>query len=426
MRVRGRMERWKTASIPHRLLSATLYQLAPLAVLEYGGGPEHLSLSFFLMYLGLMMGNLAWTRVLAPRDRHVPGIALGHLSLVVPGLVLSYPNVYAALLSSFLVAFLSPVSYFAGLFHAYDKLKDPSEASSSYESVSGWAWLAGLLLGAFVLDSVSIGELAMFSVLMDLLLLPLLIASLRIPVLSVLRRAYEEEIGLLPMIEEGIEAVHRAEEGALEWTMAMMSRVARGTLFHRPAYLLFSLPKVGVPFSLKVFLAFLGLGLAYPQLVGVQRALGLSNSQIYLLSALSSLVSSTLYRRAGGGDEIRNLDLSLLARSAILFSVPTVLLGTIPPLGYFSVFMVLDGATWSYIMVSISRRGLKVSLEYLGQVNFVRSLGWSIGALLGGFMANYAGLVVLYGVSAILVMVASIIKTKKLEHEVRRSLLIQK
>ncbi len=420
------MERWKTASIPHRLLSSILYQLAPLAVLEYGGGPEHLSLSFFLMYLGLMIGNLAWTKALAPKERHVPGIALGHLSLIVPGLVASYPDVYAALLASFLVAFLSPVSYFAGLFHAYDQLKDPSEASSSYESVSGWAWLAGLLLGALILHSMSIEELALLSVLIDLLLMPLIVASLRIPVLNILRRAYEEEIGLLPIIEEGIEAVHRAEEEALEWTMALMSRVARGTLFQKPAYILLSLPKVGVPFSLKVFLAFIGLGLAYPQLVGVQKALGLNNSHIYLLSALSSFTSSTLYKRAGRGDEIRNLDLSLLARSAMLFSVPTVLLGMFSPLEYFIAFMILDGATWSFIMVSISRRGLKVSLEYLGQVNFVRSLGWSIGALLGGFVASYAGLIILYGISAVLVMVASIIKTKKLEHEVRRSLLIPK
>ncbi len=420
------MERWKTASIPHRLLSSILYQLAPLAVLEYGGGPEHLSLSFFLMYLGLMIGNLAWTRALAPKERHVPGIALGHLSLIVPGLVASYPDVYAALLSSFLVAFLSPISYFAGLFHAYDQLKDPSEASSSYESVSGWAWLAGLFLGALILHSMSIEELALLSVLIDLLLMPLIVASLRIPVMSILRRAYEEEIGLLPIIEEGIEAVHRAEEEALEWTMALMSRVARGTLFQKPAYILLSLPKVGVPFSLKVFLAFIGLGLAYPQLMGVQKALGLNNSHIYLLSALSSLVSSTLYKRAGRGDEIRNLNLSLLVRSGMLFSVPTVLLGICSPLEYFIAFMILDGATWSFIMVSISRRGLKVSLEYLGQVNFVRSLGWSIGALLGGFVASYTGLIILYGVSAVLVMLASVIKTKKLEHEVRRSLLIQK
>ncbi|MDK2373420.1 MAG: hypothetical protein QI197_08605 [Candidatus Korarchaeota archaeon] len=420
------MERWKTASIPHRLLSSILYQLAPLAVLEYGGGPEHLSLSFFLMYLGLMVGNLTWTRALAPKERHVPGIALGHLSLVVPGLVVSYPDVYAALLASFLVAFLSPISYFSGLFYAYDQLKDPSEASSSYESVSGWAWLSGLFLGAFILHSMNIEGLALLSVLIDLLLIPLIVASLRIPVLSILRKAYEEEIGLLPIIEEGIEAVHRAEEEALEWTMALMSRVARGTLFQKPAYILLSLPKVGVPFSLKVFLAFMGLGLAYPQLVGVQKALGLNNSHIYLLSALSSLVSSTLYKRAGRGDEVRNLNLSLLARSAMLFSVPTVLLGIFSPFEYFIAFMILDGATWSFIMVSISRRGLRVSLEYLGQVNFVRSLGWSIGALLGGFVTSYAGLVILYEVSAVLVMLASVIKTKKLEHEVRRSLLIQK
>ncbi len=420
----ARVERWKAASIPHRLLSSILYQLAPLAVIEYGGGPEYLSLSFFLIYLGLMVGNLVWTRVLAPKERHVPGIALGHLALAIPGVVVSYPGVQAALLSSFLIAFLSPISYFSGLFYAYDILRDPSEASSSYESVSGWSWLTGLFLGALILEWAGIVELALISVVMDVLLAPIVILALRIPIISILRRAYEEEIGLLPIIEEGIEAVGRAEEEALEWTIALLSRVARGTLFQKPSYLLPGLPRQGVPFSLKVFLAFVGLGLAYPQLVGVQKALGLDNSQIYLLSAVSSMASSLLYRRAGRGNEIKNLDLSLMIRSAMLFSVLIVLMGLLSPLEYFLFFMILDGATWSFIMVSISRRGLRISLEYLGKVNFVRSLGWSMGALLGGFLAGLAGLNVLYMISATLVMLASIIKTKNLEHKVKKSLLI--
>lgn len=421
------MERWKKASIPHRFLSSILYQMAPLAVLEYGGGPEHLSISFFLMYLGLMIGNLAWTKVLAPKERHVPGILLGHLSLILPSIVASYSSVYAALVSSFLVALLSPISYFAGLFYSYDHLKDPSKASSSYESVSGWAWLAGLLSGGFVLHFNSIRTLALLTVALDLLLTPIEIIVLRIPVLSILKRAYEEEMGLLPLMEEGIDALQRAEEIALEWTVVSISRVARGTLFHRPAYVILSLPKVGVSFGIKVFVAFIGMGLAYPQLVGVEKSLGLSSSQIYLLSALSSLASSSFYGRAGRGDEMRNLDISLLIRSLMLFSVPTVILGLLSPLEYFLAFMVVSGATWSFIVVSISKRGLKVSSEYLGQINFVRSLGWSIGALAGGFLARWLGSNILYFLSASLVLIASLIKTRRLEQqELRKSFLLNK
>ncbi len=417
------MERWKTASIPHRFLSSIVYQLAPLAVLEYGGGPEHLSLSFFLIYLGLMMGNLAWTKVLAPKHRHVVGIALGHLALIVPSVISSIPDVSAALTASFLIAFLSPVSYFAGLFYTYDQLKDPSEASAAYESVSGWAWFAGLVLGGISLNFLDISTLALVIAALDLALFPIMALSLKIPVLSILKRAYEEEMGILPIIEEGLEAVHRAEEEALEWTLAMMSRVTRGTLFQRPTYILLGVPKVGVPFSLKVFLAFLGLGLAYPQLVGIQKSLGLGNSEIYILSALSSLVSSLFYPRAGKGEEVRNLDLSLIVRSLALYTVPTVVLGLFTPLEYFVAFMIIDGATWSYIIVSISRRGLKVSLEHLGRVNFIRSLGWSIGALLGGFIISTVGLSVLYALAATLVLVSSIIKARKIEFIMKGSLL---
>jgi len=394
-----------------------------LAVLENGGGPEYLSICFFLMYLGMMIGNLAWTKALIPRDRHAPGVALGHLALVLPSLVASYPDIHAALAASFLTAFLSPVSYFSGLFLAYDELEDPSETPSSYASISGWAWFSGLVLGGVMLRIVSIGSLAAIIALMDMALFRLVALPLGIPVLSVLKRAYKEEMGLLPIIEEGIEAVRKAEEEALEWTVASMSRVARGTLFHRPAYVLIGLPKVGIPFGLKVFLAFVGLGLAYPQLVGVQRSLGLDSSQIYMLSALSSLMSSAFYPKAGKGDEMRNLNASLLARSLMLYSVPSVVLGLLSPLSYFIGFMALDGITWSFITVSISRRGLTVSLEYLGRINFVRSLGWSIGALLGGFMANSLGVTPLYVASATLVMVASFVKARGLERAARLSLI---
>ncbi len=417
------MEKWKTASIPHRFLSSIIYQLAPLAVLDYGGGPEHLSFSFFFIYLGLMLGNIAWTKVLSPKHRHTAGISLGHLALTIPLLALTIRDVNAALVASFLIAFISPISYFSGLFYAYDKLKDSSAASSSYESVSGWAWFFGLVVGGIALNFLSINMLALIGIILDLALFPVIVASLRIDVLKVLKRMYEEEIGVLPVIEEGLEAVQKAEEEALEWTLAQMSRVARGTLFQKPSYLLLGIPRRGVPFSLKIFLAFIGLGLAYPQLVGVEKSLGLNNSEIFMLSALSSLISSIFYSRAGRGEEIENLNYSTMMRSLMLLSIPIVITKIIPPLEYFIAFMILDGATWSFILVSISRRGLKVSLEYLGQVNFIRSLGWSIGALLGGFASELVGLTGLYIASATLVFLSSIIKARKLEFASKKGLL---
>ncbi len=417
------MERWKTASIPHRFISSIIYQLAPLAVLDYGGGPEQLSLSFFLMYIGLMLGNITWTKALSPRHRHSIGIPLGHLALAIPLLTLTVRNVYFALISSFLIAFISPISYFSGLFYAYDELGDSSTASSSYESVSGWAWFSGLVAGGLALNFLDISTLALVGIILNLALFPIIIASLKINVVKILKRMYEEEMGVLPIIEEGLEAVHRAEEEALEWTLAKMSRATRGTLFQRPSYLLLGIPRRGAPFSLKIFLVFIGLGLAYPQLIGVQKILGLNNSEIFMLSALSSLTSSIFYSKAGRGEEIKNLNYSVMTRSLMLLSVPIAIMKLIPPLGYFIAFMILDGATWSFILVSISRRGLKVSLEYLGRVNFIRSLGWSIGALLGGFTSELIGLDGLYVISAALIILASMVKTRKLEFASRKGLI---
>ncbi len=417
------MEKWKAASIPHRFLSSIIYQLAPLAVLDYGGGPKELSLSFFFMYVGLMLGNIVWTKVLSPRRRHTTGILLGHLALIIPLLALTIKDVNAALISSFLIAFISPISYFSGLFYAYDKLEDSSIASSSYESVSGWAWFSGLVAGGVALNFLSINMLALAGIILDLALLPVIAASLGINVIRILRKIYEEEIGVLPVIEDGLEAVQRAEEEALEWTLAQMSRVTRGTLFQRPSYLLLGIPRKGVPFSFKVFLAFIGLGFAYPQLIGLQKSLGLNNSEIFMLSALSSFISSIFYSRAGKGEEVKNLNYSAMMRSLMLLSIPIAIAKLAPPLEYFMAFMILDGATWSFILVSISRRGLKVSLEYLGKVNFIRSLGWSIGALLGGFTSELIGLTNLYILSAILIFLSSIIKTKKVEFASRKGLL---
>ncbi len=400
-----------------------IYQLAPLAVLDYGGGPEHLSFSFFFMYIGLMLGNMIWTKALSPRHRHTTGISLGHLALIIPLLALTIEDINVALIVSFLIAFISPISYFSGLFYAYDKLGDSSVTSSSYESVSGWAWFSGLVVGGTALNFLSISMLALAGIILDLALFPMIVISLEINVVRILRKIYEEEIGVLPIIEDGLEAVQRAEEEALEWTLAQISRATRGTFFQRPSYLLLGIPRKGVPFGLKVFLAFIGLGLAYPQLVGVQKSLGLNNSEIFMLSALSSLISSIFYSRAGKGGEVKNLNYSAMMRSFMLLSVPVVIMKIISPLEYFIAFMILDGATWSFILVSISRRGLKVSLEYLGHVNFIRSLGWSIGALFGGFAFELIGLTGLYISSATLVFLSSIVKTRRLEFISKKGLL---
>jgi len=411
--MRKGMERWKAASIPHRFLASIIYQLVPLAVLEYGGGAEDLSLSFFLMYIGLMMGNITWTRALAPKGRHSAGIALGHLSLILPSLTILARDVNAALLSSFLISFLSPISYFAGLFYAYNELKDPSKASAGYESISGWSWFIGLVFGGISLSILTIDQLAMAAIFLDIAAFPVLTAVLSIPVRSVLKRAYEEEIGILPIIEEGLNAISKAEEEALEWTMAMVHRVTRGTLFQKPAYISIGKPHLHAPFNMKVFLGFIGLGLAYPQLVGLEKSMGLTNSHIYMLSALSSFISSLFYSRAGRGDEVRNLDISFIVRGILLLSVPALTIGLVAPLEYFVVFMVLDGMTWSYILVSISRRGLNESLEYLGAINFVRSLGWSIGALVGGFIVELIGLELLYSISSAIVLLGALIGVKE-------------
>ncbi len=361
-----------------RVVASITLQLIPLYVVKVGG-PEHLSLAFFLIYLGNMVSSF-YTEVL--KGREVIGLLLGHTALTLP-LILLVQGADQALMAALLASLISPLSYFSGLLHMYSY--EGKRAAWKYERISRWSWLSGLFLGAVgvkLLDVEGMAELLAFSnVLLTIPLLFLLDLKPKLGrALSDIKRQ-----GLLPLMEEKIVAMGRAEEDYLRRFAIKVK--SYGPLFPRPVFISLGRPS---RLTLKASLAFFGMGLVYSQLVGYERASGVDSSTVFFFSALSSLITLIFYRKASG---YKNLDLPILGRGLTF----VMLASMSPNLGLFLLFHVIEGVTWAYLIVPLYEISLNKSTKQLGFVNFIRFSFWMMGSLLSHnvLVLGYSGLFVI-------------------------------
>ncbi len=393
------MNRYVVYSIPRVVASITL-QLLPLYIASEGS-PEHLSIAFALMYLGNMISSV-YTSLLDGKE--VVGIVLGHVMLTVP-LLLMVQGINQALIATFMASVIASLTYFSGMLHMHRYEGD--QAAWKFERISRWNWLLGLILGALGVGTLGVKGTAISLAAINLALTFPLIAwtDLR----PKLNKAFHEirKDGLLPAMEEGINALSRAEERSLRSLTVKLK--AHSPLFPRPTFISLGKPS---KLTLKASIAFFGMGLVYSQLVGYEKSSGVSDSTIFLLSALSSLITLISYKKASG---YSNLDVPILGRSLTFIMLASMA----PSLHVFLIFHVVEGITWAFLIVPLYEIALKKSTRQLGFVNFVRFLFWMLGSLVSPYIVSL-GYRPLFLTSAVVLLASTNVKIGEGRGLVRR------
>lgn len=168
-----------------------------------------------------------------------------------------------------------------------------------------------------------------------------------------------------------------------------------------------------------IFVTMLGIGLISPLLAIFAKSYGLSNFQIGLIFGSFSLVRTIFQLPAGKLSDIYGKKIFIVL-GTFLYGVTTLFYGFVT--GFVSIFIVrtLTGAFSAFVnpvagsYIASSSPKSKIG-EYMGLFNSAVSLGFGIGPLLGGLLADMYGIMVPFYVCGALGIVASIIAYFKLE-----------
>ncbi|WP_459201639.1 MFS transporter [Methanococcus sp. CF] len=168
-----------------------------------------------------------------------------------------------------------------------------------------------------------------------------------------------------------------------------------------------------------IFVTMLGIGLISPLLAIFAKSYGLSNFQIGLIFGSFSLVRTIFQLPAGTLSDTYGKKVFLVA-GTLLYGVTTLfyslasgfatILAVRTLTGVFSAFV--NPVAGSYIAQVSPKSKLG---EYMGVFNSAVSLGFGVGPLLGGLLADMYGIMVPFYVCGILGIIASIIAYFKLD-----------
>lgn len=166
-----------------------------------------------------------------------------------------------------------------------------------------------------------------------------------------------------------------------------------------------------------VILIFMGFSAFFvPLPVFFRKVLGLSNSLIYAVWMTHPFVAALFHSRAGdlaerfGNRRIQRLALSIrIALFPLAGFLPLLPPGARLPLivGMF----VLTGMSWA--MTNVTCQGIVAKLapegsrgQVLGLYNALLGVGWILGSLLGGYLANWLGYLAAFSAAAALLLAA--------------------
>jgi MFS family permease len=168
-----------------------------------------------------------------------------------------------------------------------------------------------------------------------------------------------------------------------------------------------------------IFVTMLGIGLISPLLAIFAKSYGLSNFQIGLIFGSFALVRTIFQLPAGTLSDSYGKKVFLVG-GTLLYGVTTLFYGFASGFasilivrtftGVFSAFV--NPVAGSYIAQTSPKSKLG---EYMGLFNSAISLGFGVGPLLGGLLADMYGFMVPFDVGGLLGIIASIIAYFKLE-----------
>ena len=402
--------------IPIKVVSAITSTLVILITISLGGGAREVGYVVSLSFIGNLLGAIIWSRVISSRKAYVEGVLLGYLLLSIFTALLSIPNIYLVFISTFLIAFLTNLIYFSLLYFVIDNYKEGVEIGvGRLETIGGWSWVVGLIFGASAIDLIPLNSLISI---LSATLFTAIIFSIVLMVRDIKERIVEmveEEEGLLPLIDKGINKIVDIEERLPDIIYSGIHVIYSGSLFFSPAYLNIRRPKrERLIHYIGVTLIFLTFGSVYTQLIKNIKDIGFSDSAIYIYSLMGSIFSALTYSKAGKGGRpierflgagiIRTLIFTLLPLLIIIpYNITWIVL---------TVFYIISGVTWAYLIINLNLLSLRRGREEVGTANFFSNMGLFIGALISGYIVYTLDYFWLY-VSSTILLITGIYLTYK-------------
>lgn len=388
---------WGISSVGFGALSV----LIPVFIVTLGGGPGMLGLAAAMSAAASVPAALVFGKYIdSKRNFHsfLPACTLASAVFVALNILAKSP---------ILVVFLNTatVFWFSAMTPALSLLTvsraEESEWSGllgTLNSFQGWGWAAGLLSGAV--------WMAVLPMYYDQLFAQrtLLIACSALIGTGALFK-YRTVPGRPPSVKSDKRLKKLASRAARSGTTGVRASIG----FIYPAAIYLGLKNIDISriskkfprslwISLSVSLAFfMAFSIFFAPLPAYLGSTGFDQTSIFALYLVAALGSAVFYSRAGGvvsryGDHIHFI--SLAARAVLM---PAVFYAAVTgsALVWTGGLLFLMGLSWALIAVSVGSRTARLAPsdlkgEAMGLYSAVSSLGAAIGALMGGYIAEFS------------------------------------
>ena len=400
----------ETTIIPFKIINAIFSVLIFLLAFEISKGSVEIGLTALFYSLGNMISSIYWGKKAFVIRNKIKLVLIGYLGLIA-SLYFSYlaKTIYYVYISALLFGLFSNAIYFSllSLITKRQRKKIP-KLISRFESVGGWAWIAGLIIGFVLRSIIDIRTFFGLMIVMSLLGMVYSIYVMRKDIIKKLVKKFEKE-GLLPIIEESTQLLQAQEEKALKKIM-WFSQAVR---YQWPNFK-FITPQISrknIKLHFAFFILFLAFGLVYPQYITLLKEKELDDSLVFALTTISSLLSAIYYKYAGTIKKVKNTLWYAIASRSILYIllVASLFFYGIPFLFLMVFFQVIDGISWAFIAIPANSWIMKKSKKMLGVNNFYRILGYMLGSLASGYLVSSIGFLFNFASAALIVLISAML-----------------
>ncbi|HHN81255.1 MAG TPA: MFS transporter [Methanomicrobia archaeon] len=369
---------WYLIFVPYKIGQANVSMLIPLLILSLGGSGGEVGLAAMLFSLVSMLASIMWGRISDAYEVRKPFIVLGFMGLTLCCGLLYFVTdslviivVYS--LTAILVAAEPPITpvYLLRL----SRKEEWEDAIGRFNELCGWAWVAGLGIGAVLATSV---DLHIISALMA--------ACVFVSVAAALTRLYDVPV-----------YINRRGIRIFFTQVVERRRFVPNIILHMPRWPSFRKDNNRLFFT-GIVLLFTGSSLLYLPIIPFLRDEGISTGLIFAVTILNSLGSAVLYRYLGA--EVRRKGALAMLRRGIAFrSLLVVLMMAATMVAPWHIVIVavaftLVGVSWPFIYISSISFVTRSSDEHrqctlMGIYNFVSTCGLMVGSLAGGYIYEY-------------------------------------
>ncbi len=399
---------WFYIIAPYKFLGALITTLSMILAVDLY---RHIgaSIVFSLIMAGNMLASIIFGKYLFNIKRKGLLIVLGFVgTLFSTSIILKAKSIEMLSLAVFIYSLLSNSTYFALLSILSDLKK--YELVGRIEEVGGWAWVLGLLFGAFavkILGMQAVLQLLVISSILSLIYSIYILDVLRAKIIKAgIRKRRKkikiEESGLLILLEKSLEIFEKEVDVVAKKVSASMHSIVKSPYMLPFIHMKVSLPKKNLDVHITFFALFLSFGIVFSQIVAFMKDKGIENSTIFIFSLVSSILSAMFYKKAVDVYDIRGfVGIRLLMLAILLISILAH--------GYYFAFLmllfyILNGYTWAYIVVSPNKMFIEHSKGDLGVNNFFKNLGYAIGGIFSGFIVESAGFLACFAVSSAIIL----------------------